>query len=137
MWSNPCPRKQYVVIVLRRKSSLKIAHLLEWKLIKRREETRQLPHVVCSAENVDNYVARHRSNCMVKLCGRDQRITFHSFLRRCCIVTLVMDFVKSFSQFVCYSSVVRDELNAIYLIRNSGMHGPIENKNQNSKFDTQ
>ena len=67
----------------------------------------------------------------------EQKIAPHSFLRRCCIVTLVMDFVKSFSQFVCYSSVVRDELNAIYRIRNSGVQGPIENKNQNSKFDTQ
>ena len=75
----------------------------------------------------NNYVVRHRLNRMVKLCGRSREL-HHSFLRRCCSVTLVMDFVKSFSQFVCYSSVVRDELNAIYRIRNSGMQGPLKIK---------
>ena len=39
----------------------------------------------------------------------------------CCIVTLVNGFVKPFLQFVCYSSVGYDELNAIYRIRNSDM----------------
>ena len=36
------------------------------------------------------------------------------FFRRCRIVTLVKGFLKLFSQFVCYSSVGHDELNAIY-----------------------
>ena len=75
-----------------------------------------------------------------KLCGQaqiklrgqymwsKQRTTYHSFLRRCCIVTLVNGFVKPFSQFVCYSSVGHDELNAIYRIRNSGMQGLLKIK---------
>ena len=55
--------------------------------------------------------------------SKEQRTALHSLLRRCCIVTLMKGFVKPFSQFVCYSSVARDELNAIYRIRNSGMQG--------------
>ena len=40
--------------------------------IERREETHQPPHVVCSAENVDEYVVRRRLNHMVKPCGRSR-----------------------------------------------------------------
>ena len=59
-----------------------------------------------------------------------------SFFRRCCIVTLMKGFVKPFSRFVCYSSVARDELNAIYRIRNSGMQVRSAIK-LTLKFDTQ
>ena len=59
-----------------------------------------------------------------------QRTAPHLILSKCCIVTLVMDFVKSFLQFVCYSSVGRDELNGIYRIRNSGMQGRFEIKSK-------
>ena len=59
-----------------------------------------------------------------KTSSQEQRTVLCSFFCSCGIVTLVKGFVKPFSQFVCYSSVGHDELNAIYRIRNSGMQDP-------------
>ena len=100
----------------------------EEKSTKGREETHQLLYVVTSIERDDKHV--------VKRSGSKEQRTAFSFFCRCCIVTLVKGFVKPFSQFVCYSSVARDELNAIYRIRNSGMQVCFA-INQHSKFDTQ
>ena len=55
---------------------------------------RHSEHLVCSAENVDNYVVSAAqitwSNYVV-----ESRELHHSFLRRCCIVTLLQAVVKA------------------------------------------
>ena len=117
-----------MVIILKCGNALKTHPPAAKKSIENREEN--MPTTTCGLPDRKHHklCGQYRSTHMVKLCGREQRSTLHSFLRRCCIVTLVKGFVKAFSQFVCYSSVVRDELNAIYRIRNSGMQGPLKIK---------
>ena len=73
---------------------LKIASLTEKKRMESSEETHRTPHVVCPTESNENYVVRHRSNHMVKLCDRRRELR-HSSLSRCCIVTLIQPVVKA------------------------------------------
>ena len=115
MWSNPSIGWLSCGLVFGVVERSKIAPSAEKKCIENREETHQPTHVVNHLKRDDNYVVK-------RLGSKEQRTAF-SFFCRCCIVTLVKAFVKPFSQFVCYSSVGCNELNAIYRIRNSGMQG--------------
>ena len=106
---------------------LKIASPAEKNYTESSEETHQPLHVV-SFEEEEQLCGQAQIKSHGQTMWSEQRSAHHSFLRRCCIVTLVMGFVKPFSQFVCYSSVGHDELNAIYRIRNSGMQGSLKIK---------
>ena len=55
MWSNPCPRKRYVVTILRCEIHSKTTPPAAKKRIESREETHQSPHVVCSTRSTENY----------------------------------------------------------------------------------
>ena len=122
-----------MVIILRCKNASKSPSPIAKNSIKSNEETHQSPHVVCVSENSETMWSSSQQ-IHGQTMWSEQRIALHSFFRRCCIVTLVKGFVKPFSQFVCYSSVVRDELNAIYRIRNSGMQGRFEIKIRTQKL---
>ena len=62
-----------------------------------RKQLRNTPNTTCglSTESNENYVVRRRLNHMVKLCGQSREAHIIFSPGRCCIVTLVTDFVKA------------------------------------------